>query len=283
MLRVLKSGFYTTIQDIGRFGFRAYGVPVSGAMDSYSSQFANAILGNTKDAALLEITMTGPTLHFLEPTIIAISGANLQPKLNNRSIKMNVSILVETNDTLSFGRFYSGFRAYLAIKGGFLSETVLGSRSMYKPITRASILMNNDTLDYKSSDNNQKKLNAHVKYSKDSIETDILDVYRGPEFNKLSIKRQNQLFEIGLSVSKHNSRMAYQLEPVFKNALDPILTSPVLPGTVQLTPSGQLTVLMRDCQTTGGYPRVLQLTEKAITVLSQKTTGNSLKLRLKDV
>ena len=76
--------------------------------------------------------------------------------------------------------------------------------------------------------------------------------------------------------------MAYQLAPTFDNALDPILTAPVLPGTVQLTPSGQLIVLMRDCQTTGGYPRVLQLTEDAISILSQKTTGNSLKFRLKE-
>jgi antagonist of KipI len=283
MLRVLKSGFYTTIQDIGRFGFRAYGVPVSGAMDSYSSQFANAILGNTKDAALLEITMTGPTLHFLEPTIIAISGANLQPKLNNRSIKMNLSIIIETNDILSFGRFNNGLRVYVAIKNGFLSETVLGSRSMYKPVTRASRIINNDTLDYNRIANNPKKLNAHVKYSNDSIEDDILEVHRGPEFNTLPIRRQHQLLETSFRVSKYNNRMAYQLEPTFENPLNPILTAPVLPGTIQLTPAGRLIVLMRDCQTTGGYPRVLQLTEKAITILSQKTTGNSLKLRLKDV
>lgn len=283
MLKVLKSGFYTTIQDTGRFGHSAYGVPVSGAMDSYSSQFANAILGNTKDAALLEITMTGPTLHFLEPTIIAISGANLQPKLNNRPIKMNLSIIIETNDILSFGRFNSGFRVYVAIKNGFLSETVLGSRSLYKPITRASRIMTNDTLDYSSIGDNRKQLNAHVKYRNDNIEDDVLDVYSGPEFDALPIKTQHQLLVTSFSVSKHNNRMAYQLEPAFENPLNPILTAPVLPGTVQLTPAGRLIVLMRDCQTTGGYPRVFQLTEKAISVLSQKTTGNSLKLRLKDV
>ena len=88
MLKVLKSGFYTSIQDRGRFGQRTYGVPVSGVMDSYSSQFANAILGNSNDAAVLEITMIGPTLHFLEPTVIAVSGAVMHPKLNGKLIKM---------------------------------------------------------------------------------------------------------------------------------------------------------------------------------------------------
>jgi biotin-dependent carboxylase-like uncharacterized protein len=282
MLKVIKSGFYTTIQDTGRFGHRAYGVPVSGAMDAYSSQFANAILGNANDAALLEITMTGPILHFLEPTIIAISGANFQPKLNDSPIKMNVSVSIETNDILSFGRVNYGIRVYIAIKNGFLSKTGLGSRSMYKPITSASRIMNNETLNYNSIAKNQRTLNANVKYNKDIFENRILDVYKGPEFKDLPIEKQNKLLEICFSVSKRNSRMAYQLDPTFENNLEPILTAPVLPGTIQLTPSGQLIVLMRDCQTTGGYPRVLHLTEKAINILSQKTTGNTLKFRLKE-
>ena len=69
MIKVLKSGFYTTVQDTGRFGYRTYGVPVSGAMDSYSSQFANALLGNKSEDALLEITMTGSKLQFLQPLV----------------------------------------------------------------------------------------------------------------------------------------------------------------------------------------------------------------------
>ena len=76
--------------------------------------------------------------------------------------------------------------------------------------------------------------------------------------------------------------MAYQLFPLIKNNLKPILTGPVLPGTIQLTPSGQLIVLMRDCQTTGGYPRVLQLTESAINLLSQKKERDKIKFKLTD-
>ena len=82
------------------------------------------------------------------------------------------------------------------------------------------------------------------------------------------------------SISKDNNRMAYQILPVLKNSLESILTSPVLPGTVQLTPSGQLIILMRDCQTTGGYPRILQLTERSINILSQKTTNSVVKFSL---
>ena len=282
MLKVLNAGFYTTIQDTGRFGYRAYGVPVSGAMDAYSSQFANAVLGNTNDASVLEITMTGPTLHFLKPTLIALSGADLEPKLNDQPIGMNVSVSVQANDILSFGRLRYGFRAYLAIKNGFLTESMLGSRSMYPPITSAARISNNEILKYHSIAAHEFQLNAHVKYNRNIIEDHKLDVYKGPEFNSLPMDRQKQLLETILMVSKHHNRMAYQLEPLFNNNLDPILTTPVLPGTIQLTPSGQLIVLMRDCQTTGGYPRVLQLSEKAINSLSQKTTGTRLKFRLKD-
>ncbi len=281
MLKVIKSGFYTTIQDTGRFGYRTFGVPVSGAMDSYSSQFANALLGNNNDDALLEITMTGPTLHFLEPTLIAVSGAEMHPKLNDSPIKLNTIISILANDVLSFGRIDYGFRAYLAVKGGFLSDKVLGGRSMFKGMTTDNRVKDNDALDYHSFKGNLKSLNANVKYNNEIIKDLAIDVYKGPEFHKLSANKQKQLLSTTFSVSKLNNRMAYQLEPKIENTLEQILTAPVLPGTIQLTPSGQLIVLMRDCQTTGGYPRVLQLTEKAINILSQKTTGNTLKISLK--
>ena len=74
--------------------------------------------------------------------------------------------------------------------------------------------------------------------------------------------------------------MAYQLKELFKNDLKSIITSPVLPGTVQLTPSGNLIILMRDCQTTGGYPRILQLNEAALNVLSQKYSGQKIQFQL---
>ncbi len=282
MLKVIKSGFYTSIQDTGRFGFRAYGVPVSGAMDSYSSQFANAVLGNDKVAAVLEITMTGPTLQFLEPTLISVSGADMSPRLNDKPIHMNIAVQIHSNDILSFGRLKSGMRTYLAIKGGFLSERILESRSMYKLITPNDRLSDNDTLGYDKYSSGLEHRHAKVKHNKSIKESITIEAYKGPEFNMLPYNMQTHILNADLKISKLNNRMAYQLEPLFKNHLGQILTAPVLPGTVQLTPSGQLIVLMRDCQTTGGYPRVFQLTEEAINSLSQKVTSNNLKIRLKD-
>lgn len=282
MLKVLKSGFYSTIQDEGRFGFRIYGVPVSGAMDKYSSRFANALLGNADNAAFIEMTMIGGVFQFAKPTIIAISGANMNPQLNGKSVQMNSPIVINANDILSFGRAVVGFRTYLAIKDGFKTELVLNSRSQFKSITENSTIQKGDELSYKSSPVTFEKFHASVKYDDSVIADNTLEAFAGPEFSALKNSEKELLFENDFSVSRLNNRMAYQLEPLLKNNLDSILTAPVLPGTVQLTPQGNLIVLMRDCQTTGGYPRILQLTENAINILSQKTMGNTVKIRLKE-
>ncbi|WP_179320035.1 5-oxoprolinase subunit C family protein [Winogradskyella helgolandensis] len=279
MIKVLKTGFYSTIQDQGRLGYLDYGVPCSGAMDSYSSQFANALLGNDGDAAVLEMTMTGANLLFLEATTIAVTGANMRPKLNGKPIVMFKSIIVNSNDMLTFGKLTNGFRTYLAVKGGVLSEMALGSRSMLKGITDNFRIQKGDYLEISNASNVIIPKNAKLKFDNLYLDEDTFDVMKGPEFDQLTKYQQNILFSSTFQVSKYNNRMAYQLEPLVHNDLESILTSPVLPGTVQLTPSGQLIVLMRDCQTTGGYPRVLQLTEKSVNTLSQKTTGNNLILR----
>lgn len=95
MVKVIKTGFYTSVQDLGRIGFQKYGVPVSGAMDYYSVRVANALLDNDENDAILEITLTGPTLQFNCNTIICISGADISPKLNNKPIKLNTVVSIK--------------------------------------------------------------------------------------------------------------------------------------------------------------------------------------------
>ena len=280
MVKVIKPGFYTTIQDLGRFGYQDYGVPVSGAMDHYSAQFANALLNNNENDAVMEITMTGPTFEFQCHTLICISGADLSPKLNDLNIKLNSVIAVKPNDILSFGKMNYGFRSYLAVSGGFKTEIKLRSRSMYKNITSKLKIDANDHL--MINEFNQTKTNKHaaLKYNSERFGSNILEVYKGPDFELLTTVQQDQLFNKKFTISNLNNRMAYQFTELFDNNLKPIITSPVLPGTVQLTPSGNLIVLMRDCQTTGGYPRILQLKETSINLLSQKMTGQALQFKL---
>lgn len=282
MIEVIKPGFYTTIQDLGRIHYHQYGVPYSGVMDKKSSKIANALLGNQENDAVLEITMTGPTLKFTTTTIISITGADLSPKINGDEVLLNRSISVKKGDILSFGKLKYGFRCYLAVYGGFQTQEVMKSRSMYKNVTSKSTVQKEDRLPILSLNKTIFKTNASIKIDENHFSDPILSTYKGPEFENLPQSAQKQLFSQTFIISKDNNRMAYQLENIVENKLQPIITSLVQLGTIQLTPSGKLIVLMADGQTAGGYPRILQLTDNAISKLSQKFTSKKVRFVLKE-
>ncbi|EDP95945.1 biotin-dependent carboxyltransferase family protein [Kordia algicida OT-1] len=270
MLEILQSGLHTSIQDLGRFDYRNYGVPVSGVMDDYHAKLANQILGNDENAAVLEMTLQGTKLKFHENTQIVLCGADLSPKLNRSDLRANIPVKVSKGDELEFGKRNYGVRAYLAIKDGFQSSEVLQSRSFYDGITEKSRVTTGDVIPYKVfSGKIQSK--ATIAVQQEIFSSNEICVYEGPEFDFLSKSQQEQLFNTIFSIGLNN-RMAYQLEETIKNDCPSIITSAVLPGTIQLTPSGKLIVLMKDCQTTGGYPRILQLDQRSIIRLAQKHT-----------
>ncbi|WP_394749166.1 5-oxoprolinase subunit C family protein [Spongiimicrobium salis] len=275
MLKLLKSGFFTTVQDTGRFHYRNNGVPISGAMDEISAKAINAILGNTMDAAVLEITMTGPILEFKEDTYICLGGAELSATLNNRPIRNYECYKIEKGDILSYGKLLKGFRGYLAVKGGFQTTVILGSRSFYNPITPNRCLKGQESLRYDRCIFHKPKL--QLPEDLNFLEEQVLEVSKGPEYGLLSEQQLEELFSRDFSVAKENNRMAYQIEETITPHKHAILTSATLPGTIQLTPKGKLIALMKDGQTTGGYPRILQLSARAIAILAQKRAGDSIK------
>ena len=274
MMKVLDGGLYTSVQDLGRFEYRNYGVPVAGCMDEFHAQLANQLLGNDENDAVLELTLQGGSFQFDKSTVIVITGANLSPTLNQQSVPLNTAISVSEGDIVTFGKRMYGVRAYLAVKGGFQTEKILKSRSFYDGITPKHVIKKGNLLPYTTHAQHSKKL-AHISV-REAIFNDIeISVYEGPEFELLSKEQQKQLFQTSFSIGLNN-RMAYQLEEKIANELPSIITSAVLPGTIQLTPSGKLIILMKDCQTTGGYPRILQLDEKSIAKLSQKHTKDTI-------
>lgn len=275
-IEVIRPGLFSTIQDMGRTGYLKYGVPLSGVMDKYAAKTGNLLLQNPMNAAVLEITITGPTLLFHGPAKIALSGADFSPEINGNSVSHNSVLSVEVGDELSFGRRLYGCRCYLSISGGFQTEKVLGSRSWYEEITTQSKLERGDKLKFDPSERQLKDTRSSLKADTEYIERTDVQGYPGPEYHLLSEQAREFLRNFKFSVSKNISRMAIQLSEELQNSLDPILTGPVLPGTVQLTPSGRLIILMRDCQTTGGYPRVLQISEKGMDTLAQKTENNEI-------
>ncbi|WP_157717183.1 biotin-dependent carboxyltransferase family protein [Formosa sp. Hel1_31_208] len=273
---------YDTIQDLGRYECQQYGVPYSGVMDRYSASLANTIVGNDANAAVIEITMYGPRLKFHSNTVICITGADMSPSLNSSSIKMNSIITVTAGDVLHFGTLIYGCRSYLSVFGGFQTKLVLASRSWYKQVTTSDILKKGDLVPITEKAADKTTAFATVKINKNHFETQFIDVYKGPEFGLLGHELQAQLEHLDLSISKDSNRMAYQFNERLPNMMTPIITSLVMPGSVQFTPSGQLIVLMRDSQTTGGYPRILQCSESAIDILAQKVFGEKIRFKCID-
>lgn len=272
MLKLLKSGFYTSVQDGGRKHWRHKGVPVSGTMDDLARHRINTLLENQPHAPLLEITMTGPTLLFQEDSYICLGGAELSATLNNEPIDNYHVYKVTSGDILSYGRLEKGFRAYLGIKDGFLFPKILESSSQYFPLTKKRCLDDGMEIDYATTASYNPKL-TDLKVQ-NYLEQKELKVDLGPEFEILNQGQQGKLFDTTFSISKENNRMAYQLEELIDGHDTTMLTSATLPGTVQLTPAGKLIILMKDGQTTGGYPRILQLTKEAISILAQKKAGD---------
>ncbi|MEQ8580657.1 MAG: biotin-dependent carboxyltransferase family protein [Marinoscillum sp.] len=279
---VNKTGLHTSIQDIGRENWRHFGVPVSGAMDLRSARLANLLTNNEENTPVIEITMIGPELQFTEPAIIALTGANLSPNLDGKIVRVNQNLQVMGGQTLSFGKPIQGIRTYLSIKGGFDCPKVLGSYSQFPMVTLSGNLQEGDRVTYRPQIGSSKN-HAIVHINPQHFTSKTLKAHPGPEFDLLSDQARQMLLNKGFHINANN-RMGYQLtHPGMPPHQLEIVTAPVIPGTVQLTPSGQLIALMRDAQVTGGYPRVLQLTKEGVDQLAQKTNGQSILFQLIEV
>ncbi len=271
----ISPGFYTSVQDMGRFGYAIYGVPQSGAMDSLAARKANLLVDNPEDSAVLEITMTGPKIRFESACIFTVCGAEFDLKYDGRSIGNDKAYGTKAGALLEFGGLKKGFRAYIAFKGGFNVPQVLGSRSMYGGITAISRIKKGDMLELRDGFEKKHATLSKVRFRENGNCDSTLEVLPGPEYELLKKAQQSQIATGAFTVLPSGNRMAIAFYEKIPNELGNILTAPVLPGTVQLTPEGTLIALMRDCQVSGGYPRVLQLTETGINRLSQIAPGKS--------
>ena len=280
MIAILHPGIYCSVQDQGRFGHTKIGVPQAGCADTYAAKMANALLKNHEKDALIEITFGQGEFKFTSDTYICLTGGDFSPKLNGKLIKMQSVFFIKKDSVLSFGKRVYGARVYLSVQGGIQTKTVYGSRSFFDGITQQKLgkgAMLPILPIQKYADNNFSR----VRVSEKHFTTIYLPCLKGPEFFKLNQEQQRKLFT-PFSISDDNNRVGYRLKESLENNLSSILTSAVLPGTVQLTPSGKCIILLQDCQVTGGYPRILQLTEIAIARVSQKITGDKIQFILED-
>ncbi len=275
MIKVISKGLYTTIQDKGRFGYRNIGVPSSGYMDSESAETANLIINNPKDNPLIEVTLIGPTLEFKKSAVICITGGEFSPTLNDIKISSYSAIEVNKGDILKINNSSIGSRCYISIQGTIISDTILGSKSFYHQITNSNIIEDGDIFLFKKNIRTLEQKYTHKKFELNKT----INVFRGPEFECLSKESIKTLFNEEFSIGINN-RMAYNLLEKIQDGVNSIISSGVIPGTVQLTPSGNIIILHRDSQTTGGYPRILQLNEKSLNDLAQLRTGDNIRFKL---
>ena len=275
MIKVIQPGLFTTIQDGGRHGYRNIGIPTSGFMDQESARAANKIVDNDMEESLIEITLKGPTLLFNNNCTISITGGDFNPLINGMPIKMYESINVKLGDTLKINNTKNGARCYLAIAGGIDVKSIFGSKSFLSSITESYYLRKGDEIKISDNFNNKILKKNKLKFKLNRS----MDVFKGPEFDLLSIKVKNILFENEFTI-RSNSRMAYNLDEKAQIGIKSIISSPVMPGSVQLTPSGKMIILHRDCQTIGGYPRILQLDTNSLNNLSQLKSNDKIKFSL---
>ena len=275
MIKVIQTGLFTTIQDGGRHGYRNIGIPTSGFMDQENAWAANIIVDNDREESLFEITLTGPTLIFNGNYVISITGGDFNPLINELPIKMYQPIDVKLGDTLKINNTKNGARCYLAISGGIDVKSIFGSKSFFSNISESYYLRKGDEI--KISNNSNSKILKNNKFKFKLKKS--MDVFKGPEFDLLSIKVKKMLFKNEFTI-RTNSRMGYNLEEKVQIGIKSIISSPVIPGTIQLTPSGKMIILHRDCQTTGGYPRILQLNKSSLNHLSQIKSNEKIKFSL---
>ncbi|CRF45222.1 biotin-dependent carboxyltransferase family protein [Helicobacter heilmannii] len=278
-VRVLKAGLSTTIQDLGRVGYQAFGIPVSGAMDIFSACVANWLVGNAKEQALLEMTYTGDTLEFLKPMQIALAGANLSPKLNGTEIFNWESYAVQAGDILEFGRLVGGARAYLALSGGVQVPLVHGSRATY---TRAKIggflgrtLQRGDEVFTLQSPPQKKRLLPKKQCPLYAKETS-LPALLGTEAHYFSLQSVRRFFHSAYTITQRADRMGICLEGMALEwrLLKELVSNPLVLGSVQVPNSGQPIVLMADRQTLGGYPKIATLLKESVIALAQMLPGH---------
>jgi allophanate hydrolase subunit 2 len=230
----------------------------------------------------LEVSQPGLILEFESDSLISVAGAKTRISVNSIPEPNSGLIRVQKGDRVKLEQVESGSRVYIGIRSGFQTDEVLGSRSYFGPVTPKSMVETGDRLPFAPEASRNWPVHSKPRWKTDWFEHAELEVFPGPDWNLLLPEQRSVILEQPFHLSHLCSRMGFQLTEEVENRLPELPTNPVFPGTVQLTPGGKLLILMRDAGVTGGYPRILQLREDSLSVLSQKKSGEPIQFRLHD-
>jgi biotin-dependent carboxylase-like uncharacterized protein len=280
---VLEPGILTTVQDFGRYGFSQFGVPPSGALDSFSFRVGNLLVGNREEEACLETAIMGLKLKALREVVIAITGGNLFPTLNGEPLDMWRTHLLVEGDVTMFKRVQAGCRAYLAICGGFVVPKIMGSRSTYlpgrfggmdgRPLRRGDILYMLDIpipLD---------KLG--IRFPSDGIppfEKEVsLRVIPGPQDHHFTENGSQTFCSTLYQVTPQCDRMGVRLEgPRIERRSDveeSIISEGLISGAIQVPGDGKPIIILTEL-VTGGYTKIATIISTDLPKVAQLKPGD---------
>jgi antagonist of KipI len=294
-LRIIKQGILDTVQDTGRFGFQHLGINTNGAMDRFSAQLANALLGKRLQAPVLEIHFPSPQIKFEKETIICITGGHFSPTINGKEIPLHHPIAVSKNAVLKFERSQTGARCYVALWQELQMDRWMNSFSTNIKAGaggwQGRSLVKNDSLPFQTDKRLSSVLQQHDLVvlpwkSQEVVDTRTeIQFLLGSEWHWMTTEAQEIFQTSWFQVTVDADRMGYQLAgpELEMNTTEQLVSSAVSFGTVQLLPNGQLIILMADHQTTGGYPRVAHVISAHLPILAQKRANDVIRFCVTDL
>jgi antagonist of KipI len=297
---MVKPGQLSTVQDLGRANYLADAVPLSGAMDRLSAQIANIAVGNNPGCAVIEFTRGGVSFIMQAGGIVAFSGGGADLYSDEFPIPSGRPVFIPEGTHVQLRANQTGCRSYLAIAGGFDVPVVLGSRSTCLIAKFGGFngrsLQQGDELSSTGNLNGLNKrilhslMSNHINYPSWQIspagfrfgDDAAIRVLAGREMDWFDEYSKQTFFKSAFTLGRDSNRMGYRLtgpnmERVVKEEL---LSTAVVPGTVQVTGNGDLILLMADAQTTGGYPRMAQVAAVDMPVCAQLGPGDMVRFRV---
>lgn len=287
IFNVKKPGLLTTVQDHGRIGYQQYGIVTAGAMDSFSMNIANFLVGNPGDEAVLEVTIMGPVLEVMGDAVLAICGGNLTPKVNGQKVSMWKSFEVKEGDMIEFGQPDEGARAYVSVAGGLDIPVIMGSKSTYlkaglggfegRALKKGDVLKRNSDVSGRSG----KALHPEeIPVYQKELEVRVV---MGPHLHAFTDEAVEAFLSSTYEVSPQSDRMGYRMSgPELEHETSADIISEAIPlGGIQVPANGEPIILMADRQTTGGYARIATVISEDIAYLAQAMPG--CKVRFRDI
>ncbi len=280
-LHILKPGLLTTVQDLGRPGHQAAGVPVAGPMDRFSHRLANLLVGNDPTAATLEVTLIGPEIELGGDATMAFTGADFDVWCDGQPVVGGESFHARAGQRVKFGRCRRGARAYLAVTGGIMTTPTLGSRATHLVSRMGGLdgrsLQVGDRLPIESSPAKGPKRKC-VGLTLPTAGRALIRIMPGPQTDWFSSAVQRQLVDVSFRLSPRSNRMGYRLQgpPLLRTREGELISEPVGIGAIQVPNAGEPILLMADRQTAGGYPKIGHVISADLPLAGQLAPGDSM-------